>query len=74
MIKTLHGEGTVEVFSAKRWDSRNREDLIESVIPCHDAEVVGPGPVPGIEPRTPHGSICKDSRLMPFNPLLPCLL
>ena len=28
-------------FSAKRWDRRNRADLIESVTPCHDAPVVG---------------------------------
>ena len=30
------------VFSAKRWDCRNRADLIESTTPCHDALVVGP--------------------------------
>ena len=40
----LHGEGEGEVafFSAKRWDRRNRADLIESATPCHDAQVVGP--------------------------------
>ena len=26
---------------AKRWDCRNRDDLIESATPCHDAQVVG---------------------------------
>ena len=36
------GEGEVAFFSAKRWDRRNRADLIESAIPCHDAHVVGP--------------------------------
>ena len=35
------GEGEVAFFSAKRWDRRNRADLIESTIPCHDAHVVG---------------------------------
>ena len=35
------GEGDVAVFSAKRWDRRNRADLIESATPCHDAQVVG---------------------------------
>ena len=34
-------EGEVAVFSAKRWDHRNRADLIESATPCHDAQVVG---------------------------------
>ena len=38
-IKT-DGEGEVAVFSAKRWDRRNREDLIESATPCHDARMV----------------------------------
>ena len=33
----------------KRWDRRNRADLIESATPCHDAQVVGPG----IEPTPP---------------------
>ena len=36
------GEGEVAFFSAKRWDRRNRADLIESATPCHDARVVGP--------------------------------
>ena len=35
------GEGEVAVFSTKRWDRRNRADLIESATPCHDAQVVG---------------------------------
>ena len=30
------GEGEVAFFSAKRWDRRNRADLIESATPCHD--------------------------------------
>ena len=34
-------EGEVAFFSAKRWDRRNRADLIESTTPCHDAQVVG---------------------------------
>ena len=34
-------EGEVAGFSAKRWDRRNRADLIESATPCHDAQVVG---------------------------------
>ena len=33
-------EGEVAVFSAKRWDRRNRTDLIESATPCHDAQMV----------------------------------
>ena len=38
----LHiSEGKVAFFSAKRWDRRNRVDLIESATPCHDAQVVG---------------------------------
>ena len=35
------GEGEVAFFSAKRWDRRNRADLMESVTPCHDAQVAG---------------------------------
>ena len=35
-------DGEVAFFSAKRWDRRNRADLIESATPCHDAQVVGP--------------------------------
>ena len=40
----LYGEdeGEVAFFSTKRWDRRNRADLIESAIPCHDVQVVGP--------------------------------
>ena len=38
----IEGEGEVAFFSAKRWDRRNRADLIESATPCHDAQVVGP--------------------------------
>ena len=34
------GEGKVEFFSAKCWNGRNRADLIESMIPCHDTQVV----------------------------------
>lgn len=30
------------VFDAKRWDCRNRAELIESSTPCYDAQVVGP--------------------------------
>ena len=36
------GEGEVAFFSAKRWNCRIRIDLIESVTPCRDAQVVGP--------------------------------
>ena len=35
------GEGEVAFFSAKRWDRRNRAELIESATPCHDPQVVG---------------------------------
>ena len=35
-------EGEVAFFSAKRWDRRNRADLIESATPCHDTQVAGP--------------------------------
>ena len=38
---SIEGEGEVAFFSAKRWDRRNRADLIESATPCHDAQVVG---------------------------------
>ena len=38
---TNEGEGEVAFFSAKRWDRRNRADLIESATPCHDAQVMG---------------------------------
>ena len=34
-------EDEVAVFSAKRWDCRNREGLIESATPCNDAQVMG---------------------------------
>ena len=35
------GEVEVAVFSAKRWDRRNRADLIESATPFHDVQVMG---------------------------------
>ena len=35
-------ESEVAVFSAKRWDRRSSEALIESTAPCHDAQVVRP--------------------------------
>ena len=41
LFKEGEGEGEVAFFSAKRWDRRNRENLIESATPCHDARVVG---------------------------------
>ena len=33
-------EGEVAFFSAKRWDRRNRADIIKSATPCNDAYVV----------------------------------
>ena len=33
--------GEVVVFSAKCQDCRNRAELIESMTPCHDAQMVG---------------------------------
>ena len=41
IVRYCEGEGEVASFSAKRWDRRNRADLIESATPCHDALVVG---------------------------------
>ena len=41
LLRITEGEGEVAFFSAKRWDRRNRADLIESATPCHDAQVVG---------------------------------
>ena len=38
----FEGDGEVAFVSAKRWDRRNRADLIESATPCHDVQVVGP--------------------------------
>ena len=35
------GEGEVKVFSTKRWNCRNRADLIQSTT-HYDAQVVGP--------------------------------
>ena len=35
------GECELAVFSAKRWDRRNRAGLIESATPCHDGHVAG---------------------------------
>ena len=40
-VHDREGEDEVAFFSAKRWDRRNRADLIESATPCHDAQVVG---------------------------------
>ena len=42
------GEAEVADFSAKHWDSRNRVNLIESVTPYHDVQVVGPYQVSGL--------------------------
>ena len=36
------GEGEIAVFTAKRWDRRSSEVLIELATPCHDTQVVGP--------------------------------
>ena len=36
------GKGEVVFLSTKRWHRRNRADLIESMAPCHDAQVMGP--------------------------------
>ena len=41
VLQEGEGEGEVAFFSAKRWDRRNRADLIESATACHDAQVVG---------------------------------
>ena len=35
------GEGEVAFLSANHLDGRNRADLIEFMIPCRDAQVVG---------------------------------
>ena len=35
------GEGEDAVFGTKHWDRRSSEALIESITPCHDAQVVG---------------------------------
>ena len=42
IIWCLEGESEVAVFSAKRWDRRSSQALIESATPCHDAQVEGP--------------------------------
>ena len=46
------GEGEVAVFSDKRWDRRNKADLMESATPCHDA-------LPRLERTPPDCSGCK---------------
>ena len=51
------GEGEVAFFSAKRWDRKSREDVIESVTPCRDAQKGGA--LPGIELCPPDCSGCK---------------
>ena len=33
------GEDEVAVFSAKHWDRKSREDLLESATSCHNAQV-----------------------------------
>ena len=45
-FKILYHRSFVDVdevafFNAKRWDRRNRADLIESATPCHDTNVLG---------------------------------
>ena len=41
MLSTECFEDEGEVaLSSKRWNRRNRADLIESATPCHDAQVV----------------------------------
>ena len=41
VTRSSKGEGEVTFFSAKRWDRRNRANLIESSTLRHDAQVVG---------------------------------
>ena len=36
------GEGEATGFSAKRWDRGSSEELIGSVSPCYNTQVVGP--------------------------------
>ena len=55
--RVIEGEGEVAFFSAKRWDRRNRADLIESATPCHDA--LPGGALPGLEPTPPDYSGCN---------------
>ena len=41
VVKLLNSKDEVAVFSAKRWDRRNRALLFESEIPCHDTRARG---------------------------------
>ena len=43
MHENVKGKGEFAVL--KHWNSRNRADLIQSVTPCHDIQVVGPNGV-----------------------------
>ena len=41
-VKLMEGTGEFAGFSTKqRWDRRNKENLIDSVLPCHDSQAVG---------------------------------
>ena len=59
------GEGEVAFFSAKRWDRRNRADLIESATPCHDAQVVGLYPGSNPLPLTILAAMSEDYTTAP---------
>ena len=41
-LRVGEGEGEFGVFSAKHWDRRSSDALIEFASPYHDAQMVGP--------------------------------
>ena len=61
----VKGESACEVavFSAKRWDLGSKENLITSVTPCHDAQMVGYYQLANPDPLDCSG--CKVRELAP---------
>ena len=55
----------VAVASAKRWDRKSSEALIDSAAPCHDAQVVGPFPLSN--PLWRIVLTAKSQRIMPLH-------
>ena len=68
------GEGKVAVLSAKRWDRRNRADLIESATPCHEAQMVSPYQVSNTLRLIVLASKSEDYTTAPSNGVLKALI
>ena len=64
---TTQCEGEVAFFSAKRWDHRNRADVLEPATHCHDGQFVGSCRVSNPRRLTVLAAKSKDYTMAPLN-------